>query len=494
LTRLPQALNLSSRLWRPIFNKLFSKDEFLTNLAALVEWDRDFEVPDPLSFLDYTSFPELTHDIASANFAMPGAPVVFPYPNGVRKTRTITVLDGPLLATYRTVAGVVARTTDRLLSRCVLHERAAGSLPWRPASKKTAWTQFRSIVLDVLTPGRILLTSDVKSYYPSIAANKLLAVLRDAGVASAICAQLDDWLAALATAGLRGLPIGPPGSGVYGTYFLRALDEEILRQKQCAYGRFMDDFRVVVDDRCEAEAVVSASDVALQKVGLTRSIEKTAIIDDHKAARASVNSREISIAAALLKSDRGQASTRVREMFQESISDPARIALPQMRWSLQTMRNRGDRFAVKVLATRPDVIALEPKLCADYLRHTEPQVALVHLNESTLPPAAELHLLRACAIRRWGDAEESLFRQIADDCTKPAPTRAWAIQAWGGRGGLRLSAVEPYVVAVNDILIQRAALGTLRGQSPSRKLPTFLDAVKSSNPALRACAEWVATA
>jgi hypothetical protein len=127
-----------------------------------------------------------------------------------------------------------------------------------------------------VTGSAVLLSTDVRDFFPSVGPDTVGRTLLAAGVSPADAASAAAMLEGWADHGYRGLPIGPPGSAVLANAVLMSVDAEV----RTGFVRWLDDYFVAARSEREAAEVLDRLDGALADLGLERSVPKTRIRED----------------------------------------------------------------------------------------------------------------------------------------------------------------------------------------------------------------------
>jgi hypothetical protein len=173
-------------------------------------------------------------------------------------------------AVWNSLAGRVARIVEPRLDPRVLATRAVVTpLGWRQAPLGPALRRARRAAEALAGRGAVLAT-DVHDFYPSVRSEVLGRSLRHAGADRADARLAEEMLEGWGDGGLRGLPIGPPGSAVLANAVLLPVDRAI---GDTPFLRWVDDY-LLADP-----AALPRLDDALRRVGLRRSERKTRTTD-----------------------------------------------------------------------------------------------------------------------------------------------------------------------------------------------------------------------
>lgn len=181
---------------------------------------------------------------------------------------------------WHELAGRVAVILEPRLAAGVVANRArTAGRRWRVETLKESLRRLRAMVRPLKRAageGTLLLSTDVRDFYPSVGPDTLARALLAAGVSREDAASAASMLEGWADHGYRGLPIGPPGSAVLANAVLVPADGEV----RAAFVRWVDDYLVAVRSEREAAEFLDLLDGALAGLGLERSVPKTRIRED----------------------------------------------------------------------------------------------------------------------------------------------------------------------------------------------------------------------
>lgn len=180
---------------------------------------------------------------------------------------------------WHDLAGRVASVIEPRLDPAVVANRGRTTgRRWRIESLEESLRRLQKMVraLKQLAGGAVLLSTDVRDFFPSVGPDAVARALLAAGVsledAASAALMLEGW----ADHGYRGLPIGPPGSAVLANAVLMSVDTDV----RAAFVRWVDDYLVAARTEQEAAEVLDRLDEALAGAGLVRSVPKTRIRED----------------------------------------------------------------------------------------------------------------------------------------------------------------------------------------------------------------------
>jgi len=485
----------------------FRLAELEQNLAALLPWNSEFEVPDVIGFADFL------HDrrnIAQSMFdAQRGhawdRALRFPYPNG-SKLRDLVVLSPLDLAIIRAGAGRIARRVEQRLS-----DRAFGyrTLPDGAAWKfrefgPPGWKRFTNAAIALLLRGNLnaMCSTDITRYYGSIDLDRLETRLHDLGcdmhAIAVIMSGLRKWAS---VDGVSGIPIGPEACGVLGNAFLLTVDRMLI-SLGVEHVRWMDDYKCMAPDEAACRAIVEPLDEVLSAEGLTRSLEKTNIYDNRRDAIAALRDGRLASLGYWLNANTVRTVAELHDAWDNDIVGQPDPPGHRFRYILKSLKNRKDDYAAADLADDLKLANIDPRLSGDYLAAVgtapiaDAMLARLDDDASDRTDAIDLHYLRALRRRKgeWGDEEGALFRSIAEDDTRRPPIRCWAVQAEARSSRWRQSVTMERAEAETDPLVRRAMVVTLAKVRPGRRRTQFLRHMAERHPELRCTGRWLEAA
>ncbi|MGH2684213.1 MAG: RNA-directed DNA polymerase [Actinomycetota bacterium] len=193
-----------------------------------------------------------------------------PKPSG--GTRVMARLTAHDAARWESAAASAAPAIEARLGPAILGNRVrpgSGTLRLRPLD--ASLTAARRAAARLARDSSVVIRTDVASFYPSITPTVLADGLRETtGPADARLAagMVEGW----GSEGYTGLPIGPDGSAVLANAILAPVDRALAG---VPFLRWVDDYLVAVLSERQAEEVLERLDLALDRLGLRRSLPKT---------------------------------------------------------------------------------------------------------------------------------------------------------------------------------------------------------------------------
>lgn len=126
-------------------------------------------------------------------------------------------------------------------------------------------------------PNAYILRADVTSFYMAISMDRLVRVLLELGVPSAVTTDLHLLLTAWHAQGIRGLPQGLPPSSPLANAYLRFADQ-LLERASVNFIRYSDDIAIFCDTFADARRTLDSMERQMYAEGLTLGGEKTRIL------------------------------------------------------------------------------------------------------------------------------------------------------------------------------------------------------------------------
>jgi hypothetical protein len=433
----------------------------------------------------------------------------FPYPNyranDPKKVRTMAVASAADLTLLRLSAGRIAEVTDRLISGRVFSYRIAprsdpdAAWTFRPRG----WMSFigEGVALLEQSDSRFMCRTDIMKFYESIRIDTLEEMLYtrncDRVAVERIVSALRFWRE---LHGKDGLPIGPEGCAVLGSFFLEPLDRSII-STGVAHRRYGDDFLIFTENRRFSEALVDLFDDELRKLTLSRSEEKTIYFDDPEDAKANLKDGEIDYLNEGFTYSPGLKLSAVRRAFDRLISDSDAIKQSRFRWILRFLMNKGDDYGCSRLSERQDLMNIDPKLTSEYLKTAGSDERVLENCMGRLSQTPENHLealalheLRTMSNVRTGAAEAKEFKRIASGQTRPWPTRSSAWKALARSDGTKPRYLMEAAREEEEPNVRRAIVASLKRFSSDGPVKSFLELAAKDFPESRYAVDWLKAA
>ena len=278
---------------------------------------------------------EAAHLPIPHRYAVPKSPIA---------SRFVAALTFPQKVALQVLVEPIADEIDRLLGP---RSRVAGFRMNRSGSRAffesgvNAWVGWHRASLDALGPGDQIIAADLLSYFDHIRFRDLEVMLEGSSLSSVRTVCLMTMLRNLSDDQSGALPQELPASTLVANWFLVEADE-FLAHRGIRAARYMDDWRIVVATRKEAEEVcLHLSDILRQK-NLHFSPTKTSIPADKEAEKTL---------------DPMRAELEALQ-YQRQIHSPERFALARdvliEATASRTPNGRALRMALSVLAKQPN--------------------------------------------------------------------------------------------------------------------------------------------
>jgi hypothetical protein len=433
----------------------------------------------------------------------------FPYPNygadAPKKVRTMAVASPADLTLLRLSAGRIAEVTDKLISDRVCSYRIAPryDLDAAWAFRTGGWMKFLNEGVAILDQGDtpFMCRTDVTRFYESIRIDVLEQMLYERGCDRAsvgrIIAALRFWRD---LHGRDGLPIGPEGCAVLGSFYLEPVDRSII-STGIAHRRYGDDFLFFTEDTRFSKAADDLFGEELSELYLEQSKEKTFHFDDPQKAKANLKDAETDYLDGSFSYSPGLKGNAVRRAFDRLTSGSDEIKPSRLRFILKYLKNTLDAYGCRELSGRQDLMNVDPKLTSEYLKvaGSDEQVLenvmgrLSQIPESHLEGLA-LHQLRTMSNVRTGRAEAKVFKQIASDETRPWPVRSSAWKALARSDGTKPRYLTEAAREEKELNVRRAIVASLKRFSGDGAVRTFLELAANDFPESRYAVDWIKAA
>ena len=422
-----------------------------------------------------------------------------------KKVRTMAVASPADLTLLRLSAGRIAEVTDKLISDRVCSYRIAPR--YDPDAAWTfrtgGWMKFLNEGVTILEQGDtpFMCRTDVTRFYESIRIDILEQMLYqgecdDASVARIIGA-LRFWRE---LHGRDGLPIGPEGCAVLGSFFLEPVDRSII-STGAMHRRYGDDFLFFTENTGIRKAIVDMFEEELSKLNLDMSEEKTFYFDDPKKAKANLKDSEIDYLDGPFSYLPGLKSNAVHRAFDRLTSNSDEIKPSRLRFIVRYLKNKVDDYGCRDLSGREDLMNVDPKLTSEYLKLAgSNKRVLENIMERLLRTperhleALALHQLRMMSNVRTGKAEAKEFKRIASNATRPWPVRGSAWKALAHSDGTKPGYLMEAAREEKDPNVRRAIVTSLKRFSRDAAVKTFLDLACKDFPESRYAVDWLRSA
>lgn len=468
-------------------------------LGALGPWSSHFEVPDVADFADFVAYPE--ESLAAFRVVPAGDPErlrFLRYPKGNGDFRTMGLATARELVYLRVAAGYIGLATEATLGAEVFSGRF-GKRPPAWTVRPNAYTAFQMGAAARASAWgcELMVRTDMKSYYGSIPMEGLARLLIGAkamyGPTAFFLERVMWWQD---HCGLEGLPVGPEACAIPGTAYLAPLDN-VLRRFAAGFYRYTDDVIYFSNQGDLFEEI----DAAVEELGLKRSIGKTDVYRDPDKAREAIRRRSLDYLGGVL--DRlGKAGLRkVRAAFEDEILQAEKVDVTSYRWLLRALGNHGDAFAVAPLIASVDLMNIDPRTAAEYLRKAgrgstavvDRAVDVVASEKSLDTDALRVHLMKLISGTDCGRAGREACEAVAQSKDERSDVRGWAWTAMARSDGYSPDRAFEAALEERDEVVSRAGVLTLRGKDARSKKWLARDYVRR-HPLNRPAAAWAGAA
>jgi hypothetical protein len=254
-----------------------------------------------------------------------------PKPGG--GARTVPVLNGSALSALRlAVQGAREQSEFRLNPTvCGYRRGATGDVAY-----SEEYLRFRAIADGLSEQHRFVVQADIRNFFESVDIDIL---------GSLMTAQLGDawwsianFLAKTRKLGIRGLPAGYGDARLIANLILTAADESI----GAAFTRWVDDYRIFVDSKPEADELLHKLSSVLAGFGMELNLDKLQVLDADDY-RARVHGPTLDSVYHPQEEPPDVVRTNLRTVFLRAISDGDRRML---RFSLPRLAQQRDDVAV----------------------------------------------------------------------------------------------------------------------------------------------------
>jgi Reverse transcriptase (RNA-dependent DNA polymerase) len=409
------------------------------------------------------------------------------------------------LTLLRSSAGRIAEVTDKLISARVCSYRIAPRLDPDAAwtFRPRGWMTFISDGVAILGQGDtpFMCRTDVTKFYESIRIDILEQMLYerecDRDSVKRTIGALRFWRE---LHGRDGLPIGPEGCAVLGSFYLEPVDRSII-STGIAHRRYGDDFLFFTENRRFSQALVDLFGEELRKLYLERSEEKTFYFDDPKKAKANLKDSEIDYLDGPFSYSPGLKSNAVRRALDRLMSDSDEIKPSRLRFILKYLKNKVDDYGCRELSGRQDLMNVDPKLTSEYLkvagsdkRVLENVMGRLSQTPESHLEALALHQLRTMSNVRTGRAEAKVFKRIASDETRPWPVRSSGWKALARSDGTKPRYLMEAAREEKEPNVRRAIVASLKRFSNDGAVKTFLELAAKDFLESRYTVDWLRAA
>lgn len=319
------------------------------------------------------------------------------------------------------------------------------------------WRQFEGFARDEAAGNKVVLVTDISNFYENISVEKLQAVLTDKLKLSKVPASdkvrmratIDELVACLAQWGFdgkKGIPQNRDASSILANVYMMPVDAA-MEELGLSYYRYMDDIRVVVDDRYRARRALQDLIGILRKSGLNVNAAKTKILEPGTESY----ERELGGADLELEQIDQMWKTRSEQVIRRSLGDLKRYTMRLIKERLT--QERGFRFAIR----RFENLAL----CNDFELESEyftevVEASIQELDEQPYTTDQLVRLLKAAPV------DASQLDRVVDFLRDPARS----IYDWQNYLLWQLLVYKQYF---SDAAIELAMREAADGRGPGRR-------------------------
>ena len=168
----------------------------------------------------------------------------------------------------------IAATIEPRLDRRVLANRTFAAA--RGSFLSPALRAARAEAAALSQRSRLVLRTDVGSFYPSVTPSAAHASLRLIGTEPTLAVEAATMLEGWGGEGYAGLPIGPPASAIVANAVLAPVDSDL---EGFDFVRWVDDYLIGLGRPSQVSELLDRLDASLEGRGLERSEAKTAVLE-----------------------------------------------------------------------------------------------------------------------------------------------------------------------------------------------------------------------
>jgi hypothetical protein len=259
---------------------------------------------------------------------------------------------------------------DRILSPGVFGYRFGALAERRYADD---WRAFCDFVTRQADEHALIVVSDVKAFFASTSWSMALAATEVIGDRH-VTQSLANVAAALERGAVTRLPTGYSDARLLANYVLAAAEAGFA----FPFARWVDDYRLFVDDQEQARAAVASMDRGLSALRLSRNVAKTSVLPSNEALE-----KHHQTLASVYHPERDSTEViaeRLRDVFELAASDPVGHRR-QLRFVLPRLGDQGDDIAVRfALEGLADLPWEAPRLVGYLARFVETHDLVVDVN------------------------------------------------------------------------------------------------------------------
>lgn len=476
------------------------------NLRAGARWAAEWDIPDAVGWRDLAFAPDDAVSVMQSRArhgVLPARCHHLKLPKGLPgQFRRAAIIDPYDQILFRGIVASFVGLVDRALGKEVRSYRLSSGPPgWRVKNRRYLQAARRMDASRYLESSSFsgVAFLDIRQYYPSIDGAILAHTLAELGVPNESVDLLGQFLREWCfTWGVDGVPIGPEASGVIGNVFLRPVDEALRRHK-VAFSRYSDDYWLFLRtpaEQCSIEQLVQSE---LEVLGLSLNASKTKYLARGDAFEHVSDSR-IEGLRTLLREDSKLGLRRTKDLLEEALAEP----LPKVHriaFCLLVLASSQDPFGVSYAIRDISTLNFAPAQWGRYLSALNirglvdsnwlAEVATHKLsNESA---AVQIHLLRACSMRRVSKGYGERLEELATSKDRQGvPVRCAAAEAWAKVDGWKAMKAADAVLNLGDGQLRRALTLSLRhGGVNGRGIEAALRRISSVVPECRPAVKYV---
>ena len=463
-------------------------------------------MPDPVKWADLLYAPEATarsvvRRVKNAE-GSPGPCTHIPMVKGRRGSYRRILYAHPFdELRYRMLVGAVASDVDLHLGDEVTSYRLADSGPeWYCRDYRYGIGDRQEAALAFISSDRFgaLGILDISDYYSSIDCSlleqELGALDCDSQAVGAVVEWLFKWQE---TWGVKGLPVGPEGSGILGNAALASLDH-LLRAAGVPFQRYTDDIRLYLSDPERWWGLLDEIQAHLISQRLLLNTDKVKLVETPRRAIKEVTDPTIEAWKETLRTDEARGIA-VCSLKIEEMAGTEHVQGQQLRYALGVVGRAGSPGALEALRADRWLLDLAPRHWGRYLREMR-QRRLVDPGELiTLASGTDArnvvgnyHALLAAAARALPRECAAQIEELAlsHDPGIPVALRCAATHAWGKAEGVKHSKAVEAALATGDPQHQRALILTLSSMSKGGKKSKALRKLRAAMPDWAVTINW----
>jgi excisionase family DNA binding protein len=237
-------------------------------------------VPDVLRFRDHTDDRDSVIEVSKQRISDHGflAPRRLDVPKTPFSNRPGVLLDLPDRVAYQAVVATFADKIEAALADTIYSSRLSNDTKYFLRHGTKRWVTFEKDVEKLAKSGfSWVAQTDISSYFEHVLHQRLFDELSHLGVGGPPLRTLREMLSRWSLVPGMGLPQGPNASRVLGNFYFIQVDEVML-EAGYTYYRYMDDVRILTQNKADAVAGMRLFEHACRDRGLTPSGAKTRVV------------------------------------------------------------------------------------------------------------------------------------------------------------------------------------------------------------------------